>query len=58
MESMLMSLLGLFGLTEPLIDVDIRVDIQFNVPGVERKAEREEAESFYMDEIFMPIRDF
>lgn len=39
MESIIMGLLGLFGVTEPLVTVDIQVDIQINIPGAEREAE-------------------
>ena len=39
MESIIMGLLGLFGVTDPLVTVDIQVDIQINIPGAEREAE-------------------
>ena len=41
MESVLMGILGLFGLNEPVIKVDVYVDVQVNLPGVERIMEEE-----------------
>lgn len=52
MESLLFGILGLFGLNEPLVTVDVYVDIQVNIPGVERVMEDETS----IDDLFIERR--
>ena len=51
MESLLFGILGLFGLNEPLVTVDVYVDIQVNIPGVERVMEDETS----IDDLFIKV---
>ena len=54
MESLIMGILGIFGITEPLITVEVNVDVNINLPGVERELDME---SGYMaDELFIDRR--
>ena len=54
MESLIMGLLGIFGITEPLITVDVKVDVNINLPGVER--ELDDISGYGTDELFIDRR--